>query len=282
MTGSMAAYALIHHPAPVGWPPLQPAHANETLSLHTMAKFAHDKIVPFQDSGLDKKQQVARMFDSIAFKYDFLNRFLSAGIDVQWRKKAISQLKSLHPQQVLDVATGTGDVAIMTYNQLKPAKITGIDISEGMLELGRKKIEKMGLEPFISLENGDSETINYPDNTFDAITVAFGVRNFENLEKGLKEMYRVLKPGGKLVVLEFSRPKQAGFKNLYNLYMNVVAPGVGKLFSKNRAAYQYLNDSVQSFPERDQFMQIVQSTGYKDTYFKPLSLGICCIYCGSK
>ncbi|MEX6688424.1 bifunctional demethylmenaquinone methyltransferase/2-methoxy-6-polyprenyl-1,4-benzoquinol methylase UbiE [Danxiaibacter flavus] len=247
-----------------------------------MVKYAHDEIVPNRDSGLDKKQQVAKMFDSIAFKYDFLNRFLSVGIDVSWRKNAIDQLKSLQPKRVLDVATGTGDVAIMTYKRLHPEKITGIDISDGMLEVGRQKVEKLGLSKFITLHNGDSETINYPDNSFDAITVAFGVRNFENLEKGLKEMLRVLKPGGKLVVLEFSRPKQTGFKSIYKLYMNIVAPGVGKFFSKNKDAYQYLNDSVQAFPEREDFIRIMSSLGYTDTYFKPLSLGICCIYCGSK
>ncbi len=247
-----------------------------------MAKFAHDEVVPYSQSGLGKKKQVAEMFDSIAFKYDFLNRFLSFGIDIQWRKKAIRQLKQLKPKTVLDVATGTADVAIMTYNLLKPENITGIDISEGMLRQGRAKIEKLGLQQYIQLQTGDSETINYPANSFDAITVAFGVRNFENLEKGLSEMYRVLKPGGKLVVLEFSRPKQPLFKSICNWYMHRLTPGIGKMFSKNKDAYQYLSKSVQAFPEREQFTGIMQATGYTQTYFKPLSLGICCIYCGSK
>ncbi|WP_153799366.1 bifunctional demethylmenaquinone methyltransferase/2-methoxy-6-polyprenyl-1,4-benzoquinol methylase UbiE [Foetidibacter luteolus] len=247
-----------------------------------MTKYAHDDIVPYGQSDLEKKQQVAKMFDSIAFKYDFLNRFLSAGIDVQWRKKAIHQLKNLQPKNVLDVATGTGDVAIMTWHLLKPEKITGIDISEGMLEHGRKKIEKLGLHPVIELQTGDSETIHFADNTFDAVTVAFGVRNFQNLEKGLSEMLRVLKPGGKLVILEFSRPRYPGFKSFYNLYMNIVAPGVGKFFSKNKEAYQYLNESVQAFPERENMVNIMNQVGYTNTSFKPLSLGICCIYCGSK
>ncbi len=172
-----------------------------------MAKYVHETIVPYKTSELSKKQQIAGMFDKIAFRYDFLNHFLSAGIDVIWRKKAIKQLKSLQPQFVLDVATGTGDVAILTHNILHPKKITGIDISEGMLEIGRKKIEKLGLEKEIELLSGDSEAIAFPNNSFDAITVAFGVRNFENLEKGLKEMLRVLKPNGKLIVLEFSRNK---------------------------------------------------------------------------
>jgi demethylmenaquinone methyltransferase/2-methoxy-6-polyprenyl-1,4-benzoquinol methylase len=247
-----------------------------------MPKFDHDTVVPFKESSLSKKEQVASMFDKIAFRYDFLNRFLSAGIDVGWRKKAIKELKAIKPQTVLDVATGTGDVAILANKILAPQKIVGIDISEGMLELGRKKIEKLHLEDKIELIKGDSEIINFPDESFDAVTVAFGVRNFENLEKGLKEMRRVLKPGGKLVVLEFSKPKQFAFKGFYNLYMNVVAPGIGKMIAKNRDAYQYLNDSVQKFPEGQQFVDILNACGYKNTYNKPLTFGICSIYCGSK
>ena len=247
-----------------------------------MTQFAHDSILPDNTSDLTKKEQVAGMFDDIAKRYDFLNRLLSGGTDKSWRKKAIDQLKDLKPKKVLDVATGTADVALMTYHALKPAKIIGIDISDGMLELGRKKIAKQGLENSIELFNGDSEKINYPDNSFDAITVAFGVRNFQNLEKGLAEMKRVLKPGGKLVVLEFSRPKQKIFKGFYNFYMKTVAPQAGKLFSKNQGAYKYLNDSVQAFPERENFTAILNKLGYKKVYFKALSLGICSIYCGSK
>jgi demethylmenaquinone methyltransferase/2-methoxy-6-polyprenyl-1,4-benzoquinol methylase len=247
-----------------------------------MTKFAHDDIVPYRQSDLDKKHQVAKMFDSIAFRYDFLNHFLSIGSDVRWRKNAISELKELQPQTVLDVATGTADVAIMAYHILHPKKIIGIDISDGMLNLGKKKIERQGLQDVIELRNGDSETINHPDNSFDAITVAFGVRNFQNLEKGLAEMLRVLKPGGKLVVLEFSRPKQKAFKVLYNFYMKVVAPKAGSIFANNKDAYQYLNNSVQAFPEREQFTELMKQTGYSKIYFKTLSLGICCIYCGSK
>lgn len=247
-----------------------------------MAKFAHDHVVPYQGSELEKKQQVAEMFNSIAGRYDFMNRFLSGGIDIRWRKKAINLLKPLQPKNMLDVATGTGDVAILTYKLLNPEKITGIDISEGMLEIGREKIQKQGLSAIIDLQKGDSETINFPDNSFDAITVAFGVRNFQNLEKGLSEMYRVLKPGGKLVVLEFSKPKEPVFKTLYNIYMNLVTPGVGRMLAKNKDAYQYLNDSVQAFPEREQFVSIMQGVGYRETSYKTLTLGICCIYCGSK
>lgn len=222
------------------------------------------------------------MFDKIAFRYDFLNRFLSAGIDVRWRKKAINQLKELKPKYVLDVATGTGDVAILAQKILHPTKITGIDISEGMLELGRKKIEKLGLQNDIELLAGDSEKLSFADNSFDAVTVAFGVRNFQNLEKGLSEMLRVLRPGGKLVVLEFSRPKMFLFKAIYNLYMNTIAPGFGKLIAKNKDAYQYLNDSVQRFPEGQHFIDILNKAGYTSTYSKTLTLGICSLYCASK
>ena len=222
------------------------------------------------------------MFDDIAYRYDFLNRFLSAGVDVWWRKKAILQLKELDPKEILDVATGTADVAIMTARILQPQKIIGIDISEGMLAFGRKKIEKLRLNNCIELLNGDSETINFDDNSFDAVTVAFGVRNFQNLEKGLSEIRRVLKPGGKLVVLEFSKPKAVGIKQLYNVYMKVVAPGFGKIFSKNRNAYRYLDESIKKFPEGKNFTTILINLGYIHTYCKPLSFGICTIYCGVK
>jgi demethylmenaquinone methyltransferase / 2-methoxy-6-polyprenyl-1,4-benzoquinol methylase len=247
-----------------------------------MAQFAHDTVVPNKDSNSSKKQQVAEMFDDIAFKYDFLNRFLSAGIDVSWRKKALKQLEQLQPKTMLDVATGTADVAIMAARQLKAEKIIGIDISNGMLDIGRKKVAKANLNNTIQLLNGDSETINFTDNSFDAVTVAFGVRNFQNLEKGLSEILRVLKPGGKLVVLEFSRPKTSGVKSLYNLYMKIIAPNAGKLFSKNRNAYKYLDESIQKFPEGKNFTSILHQLGYKQTYCKPLSLGICSIYCGTK
>ena len=247
-----------------------------------MTQFAHDTIVPSIDSDLSKKEQVACMFDNIAYRYDFLNRFLSAGIDIWWRKKAIRQLIKLNPKNILDVATGTADVAIMTTAILHPDKITGIDISDGMLEIGRTKIKKQGLEKTIELLNGDSETIKFADNSFDAVTVAFGVRNFEHLEKGLSEIKRVLKPGGKLVVLEFSQPQTTGVKQLYNVYMKLVARNVGKLFSKNRNAYKYLDESIKKFPEGKNFTLILDNLGYTNTYCKPLSLGICSIYCGEK
>jgi demethylmenaquinone methyltransferase / 2-methoxy-6-polyprenyl-1,4-benzoquinol methylase len=242
----------------------------------------HDTIKPFKESEKGKKEQVAEMFDKIAGKYDAMNRILSARTDIGWRKKAIRLLKKDNPQHILDVATGTADMALMAYKMLKPTQITGIDISEGMLELGRKKIEKEQLGDKIRLLNGDSATINFADSTFDAVMVAFGVRNFENLEKGLTEMWRVLKPGGRLVVLEFSKPRQKAVKGFYNLYMGLVAPQVARWFKQNKEAYQYLNESANAFPDRQLFTDILKKTGYMDATCKPLSFGICCIYSGQK
>ncbi|HTI12938.1 MAG TPA: bifunctional demethylmenaquinone methyltransferase/2-methoxy-6-polyprenyl-1,4-benzoquinol methylase UbiE [Puia sp.] len=273
-----------------------------------MAKYSHDTVVPFKDSTLGKKQQIAHMFDRIAFRYDFLNRFLSGGIDVYWRKKAIRELAAggaagpavgagqttarttapgggaadTRGWNILDVATGTADMAIMMSRYLSPAKVTGIDISTGMLDIGRQKIAKLKLEDRIELCTGDSEAIHFPDNSFDAIAVAFGVRNFENLEKGLQEMYRVLKPGGRLVVLEFSQPKKAGFRQLYEVYLRLVAPGIGRILSKSREAYAYLNESVKAFPEGDDFVRILDKNDYIHTRLRRLSLGICTIYTGKK
>ena len=244
--------------------------------------YPHDTVVPFKDSKESKKKQVENMFDKIAFRYDFLNRFLSAGIDVGWRKKAIRQLVSSNPKNILDVATGTGDFALTCYEILKPEKITGIDISEGMLDIGRKKIEKAGLEQKIELLNGDSEAILFDDNTFDAVTVAFGVRNFENLEKGLDEIKRVLKPGGKLIVLEFTKPSLPVIKQVYNFYMNTITPKIGKIIAKNNEAYQYLNDSVLQFPEKESFIHILNQSDYRNAFYKTLTLGICSIYCAEK
>lgn len=249
--------------------------------MRTMSEFPHDQIKPFAQE-TSKKSQVSEMFNDIAPRYDFMNRFLSAGIDKSWRKKAIQQFLEEKPANLLDVATGTGDMAIMAAKMLQVKKITGIDISAKMLEIGRQKIEKQGLDRVITLESGDSETINFADNTFDGVMAAFGVRNFENLEKGMKEILRVMKPGAKLVVLEFSKPVLPGIKGLYNLYMGVIAPQVAKLFNQNKQAYQYLNESAKAFPDRQQFVDILKNVGFSDTYFKPLSLGICCIYVGRK
>jgi len=222
------------------------------------------------------------MFDQIAGRYDKLNRLLSVGIDTGWRKKAILQLRDDDPKYILDVATGTADMAILACRYLKPEKVLGIDISRQMLELGKKKVEKEGLTSMIQLQEGDSETIKHSENTFDAVMVAFGVRNFENLERGLNEMLRVLKPGGRLIILEFSKPRRRFVRKLYNLYMSAVAPEVARWFRQNKKAYQYLCESSNIFPDRNLFTEILNKVGFTGTSFKPLSLGICCIYNGRK
>lgn len=247
-----------------------------------MPKYAHDNVVPFEDSNASKKEQVAKMFDQIAGRYDFLNRFLSAGIDIYWRKVMLKKLKPLQPKVILDVATGTADVALMAERMLKPEQIIGIDISVGMLDLGRNKIEQKKLSHIITLQKGDSEHIEFPENHFDAVTVAFGVRNFENLEKGLTEILRVLKPGGQLCVLEFSKPNLPGIEQLYHLYLGIIAPEIAKMISKNKNAYAYLNDSVRAFPEGRAFTDIMEKTGFKDITCKRLSLGISSLYTGKK
>ena len=247
-----------------------------------MSTYAHDNIVPNEKSSLTKKEQVADMFDDIAHRYDFLNRFLSAGIDVSWRKKALKILVADKPQRMLDVATGTADVALMACKILSPKEIIGIDISQGMLSLGKEKVEKAGLGDVITLQLGDSETINFEDEAFDAVTVAFGVRNFQNLEKGLSEIYRVLKPGGKIIVLEFSKPRNKVARGFYNLYMKYIAANVGKMVSKNNTAYQYLDESITSFPEGKQFLNVLKKVQFVNTNARPLTFGICNIYSAQK
>ena len=262
-----------------------------------MTDFSHDKVVPFKDSQLGKKQQVAQMFDRIAFRYDFLNRFLSGGTDLYWRRRAIRELRPQRARtkpdstdgaakntviSVLDVATGTGDMAVLMTRLLPGVRVTGVDISAGMLQIGREKVNRLGLTQQVTLQIGDSEALEFADARFDAITVAFGVRNFENLEKGLSEMLRVLKPGGRLVVLECTQPKLHGIRQFYRWYMRLVAPHIGKMVSSSREAYQYLNDSVQAFPEGAAFLRILDSCGYTDTRLHRLSLGICTLYLAQK
>ena len=246
-----------------------------------MTEFPHDNIKPFSEEGA-KKAQVSEMFDRIAPRYDFMNRFLSLGIDKAWRKKAIRYFKKDRPALLLDVATGTGDMALLAARMLHPQKIIGIDISEKMLQIGREKAAKLRHQTSIELHSGDGETINFPNNTFDGVMVAFGVRNFENLEKGLQEILRVMKPGAQLVVLEFSKPRVPGVKQLYNLYMGVIAPQMAKWFHQNKQAYQYLNESAKAFPDRQRFITILNKCGFSNTYYQSLSLGICCIYSARK
>jgi len=238
-------------------------------------------VVPYKEEKAGKKEQVAKMFDNISHRYDFLNHFLSLGIDKGWRKKAIRNLASLKPKQLLDVATGTGDFAIRAL-MLNPDKIVGIDISEGMLEVGRKKLADRKLTDRIELMKGDSENIPFEDNRFDAVTVAFGVRNFENLERGLREIHRVLKPGGQLVVLEFSRPRKFPFKQVYNFYFKFVLPRIGRAISSDKAAYTYLPESVEAFPDGDKFLHILNNVGFNHSKCKTLTFGISSIYTGSK
>ncbi|MCS6796324.1 MAG: bifunctional demethylmenaquinone methyltransferase/2-methoxy-6-polyprenyl-1,4-benzoquinol methylase UbiE [Raineya sp.] len=241
-----------------------------------------EKIVPYKNNPKSKKEQIAEMFDNISPTYDKLNRLLSAGIDISWRKKALSFLKKNPPKNLLDIATGTADLAILAQKMLQPQKIVGIDISEGMLALGREKIQKLGLTEIITLQTADSENLPFAENSFEAITVSFGVRNFENLEKGLLEMYRVLKPQGKAIILEFSQPKIFPIKQLYNFYNKTFLPWLGKLISKDKSAYSYLPQSIEAFPEGKNFVQILEKIGFKNVICKPLSFGICSIYVGEK
>ncbi len=228
-----------------------------------------------------KKEQVASMFNNIAKTYDFLNHFLSLGIDIIWRKKAIKELKAIQPKMILDVATGTGDFAFEALS-LNPEKIIGVDISEGMLAIAREKIEKRKESHRFEVRLGDSEKLLFEDNTFDAATVSFGVRNFENLDKGLSDINRVLKSGGKLVVLEFSNPKKFPIKQFYNFYSFQILPLFGKLFSNDAKAYTYLPESVKAFPDGNDFLARMNGAGFSNTKCIVLGFGICSIYTGVK
>lgn len=239
-------------------------------------------VVPYKDSSDSKKEQVADMFDSISGKYDFLNRLLSGGVDIYWRKKALSMIKDRKNNLVLDIATGTGDLAIEANKILKVDKIIGVDISEGMLNVGKEKIKKLGLTDKIELQMGDSEKLLFGDNTFDTVIVSFGVRNFENLLKGLTDMCRVLKPGGTCLVVEFSKPASFPFKQFYWFYSTKILPIIGKLVSKDSSAYSYLPESVKAFPDGKAFLDVFEQAGFKETSVKTLTFGICSIYLGKK
>ena len=240
-----------------------------------------NEITPYEKADTAKKQQVEEMFDNIAHRYDFLNHLMSLGIDKWWRRTAVNIVKKHNPKTVLDIATGTADFAIAN-NRAQPDKIIGVDIAEQMLAIGRVKIKEKGLDHKITLQRGDSENLPFEDNSFDAITVGFGVRNFENLEKGLKEMHRVLTAEGLVVVLEFSKPKVFPVKQLFYFYFHYVCPLIGKWFSKDSRAYTYLPESVDSFPEGNDFVVKLKEAGFQNIQCKPLTFGIASIYTGYK
>lgn len=239
------------------------------------------QVKPYKDSELGKKEQVAHMFDTISKNYDGLNRVISLGIDVSWRKKVVKLIGATNPKQILDIATGTGDLALM-MSKLNPERIVGLDISPGMLEVGKEKIAKANLSDKIEMIVGDSENMPFDNNTFDAITVSFGVRNFENLDKGLSEIYRVLKPGGIFVVLETSNPTKFPFKQGYKFYTNYILPIIGKLFSKDKIAYSYLSESANSFPFGAAFNNILTKNGFKNADSLPVTFGVASIYTSTK
>jgi demethylmenaquinone methyltransferase/2-methoxy-6-polyprenyl-1,4-benzoquinol methylase len=238
-------------------------------------------VKPYKDSEVEKKKQVEQMFDNISDNYDGLNRIISFGIDLKWRRKVIEMVKKTNPKYILDVATGTGDLAIALADS-DAKKIIGLDISAGMLQVGKDKIQKKKLNKRIEMIQADSENLPYPDHTFDAITVAFGVRNFENLEKGLSEIYRVLSPGGIFVVLETSVPTKFPFKQGYKVYSNYILPNIGKLFSKDKSAYQYLSESASVFPFGEKFNNILRKIGFTDVENLPQTFGVSTIYSATK
>lgn len=234
-------------------------------------------IKPYKELGSSKKKQVAEMFDNISSRYDFLNHLLSLSIDKGWRNKVVKMVQRDKPGQILDVATGTADLAI-AMARIHPEHIKGIDISNGMLEVGRKKVKRKGLTELISLEQADSENLPYGDASFDAITVAFGVRNFEDLEKGLREIHRVLRPGGRLLILEFSQPQAFPFKQIYNFYFRYILPTLGKMVSQDSSAYSYLPESVGAFPFGNRMTSILENCEFRDNKFQPVTFGIATIY----
>ena len=240
-----------------------------------------EKINPYKDSNLGKKEQVAQMFDNISENYDGLNRVISFGIDVKWRKKVVAIVGENNPKQILDIATGTGDLAI-TMAALNPDRVVGLDISAGMLEVGKQKIAKANLSDKIEMLVGDSENMPFEDETFDAITVSFGVRNFANLDKGLTEIKRVLKPNGKLVILETSVPTKFPYKQGYRFHSSVILPIIGKLFSKDKVAYSYLSESANSFPFGEKFNNILLKNGFTTATDKPVTFGVASIYTATK
>ncbi len=238
-------------------------------------------VTPYKDQTTSKKEQVATMFDNIAPKYDFLNQLLSMGIHKDWRRKAVNLLKEIQPKNILDIATGTGDFAIEAM-KLNPDKVVGVDISAGMLKIGVEKINKLGLQNKIELKLGDSESLPFEDDSFDAITVGFGVRNFEHLEKGINDIYRVLNTNGMIAILEFSKPRKFPIKQVYHFYFRYITPAIGKIFSKDSSAYSYLPESVKVFPDGENFLNVLKKAGFKETKAIPVTFGIASIYTARK
>jgi demethylmenaquinone methyltransferase/2-methoxy-6-polyprenyl-1,4-benzoquinol methylase len=239
------------------------------------------KVKPYKNSDSTKKEQVTKMFDNISREYDSLNRVISFGIDVKWRNKVVDIVKDVNPETILDIATGTGDLAISLV-KTKAKKIIGLDISDGMLEVGRKKINKKELDSIIEMVLADSESLPFDSDSFDAITVAFGVRNFEHLDKGLSEILRVLKPTGKFVILETSVPTKTPFKQGYKLYTKFILPLIGRVFSKDRSAYSYLSESASSFPFGEELNNILREIGFIEVEDHPQTFGVATIYTASK
>lgn len=246
-----------------------------------MAKYGSEQILPY-NSEEHKATQVKRMFDSIAGTYDRLNHTLSFGIDKIWRRKGIAFLRPFSPASILDIATGTGDLAISMYRRLKANRIVGADISEGMMEVGRRKVDKAGLSEHISFEYQDCTALTFADNSFDAVTAAFGVRNFEDIEQGIAEMYRVLKPGGHLMILELSSPEHFPMKQLYSIYSKVVIPTIGRLLSKEHTAYSYLPASVKVVPQGKVMTDLLSRVGFDEARSRTFTFGICSLYTASK
>ena len=242
--------------------------------------YEQEKINPYHEG--EKAQQVEQMFDHIAPTYDKLNHRLSWDIDKGWRKKAIRQLKPFQPKTMLDIATGTGDFAILSAKMLKPDRLIGADISEGMMEIGRKKVKAEGLERIISFEREDCLNLSYPEETFDAVTAAFGIRNFANLDKGLKEMYRVLKKDGHLSIVELTSPVRTPMKQLFHIYAHTILPVYGRLISKDQSAYSYLTKTIEAFPQGEQMVDILRNAGFMEASFRRLTFGICTMYFATK
>ena len=239
------------------------------------------KVTPYKDSSEGKKKQVTRMFDTISGEYDKLNRVISFGTDIRWRKRVVSILTPRKPKRILDIATGTGDLAI-ALKQTGAEKIVGLDISPGMLDIGKQKVSALQLDQTIDMVIGDSEKLAFEDGSFDAATVAFGVRNFENLKQGLSEIYRVLRPGGTLVVLETSVPRNFPFKQGYYFYSRYLLPVIGRIFSRDRSAYRYLSESAASFPYGEAFNNILKEIGFIGIECKPQTFGVASIYVATK